>query len=343
MQLWTLPVGQESDENWTLVQDSPTSFTWLDKIAIEEISVFRYHIVLEGRYEGIKDIWILTVDPDDTSRISNMERVEFPLEQAHTAELAANLDYNTTEIIIDFVSMVTPAQQIQIDLFHPNSDDRLVIYETPVPGYQKDEYQCSRIQVPSRDGQTQIPVSLVYQVSTWTKRNERGEPVPIHLYAYGAYGASMDDHFSTTRLPLLDRGMIFAVAHVRGGGEMGRNWYTDGKLLKKHNTFDDFVDVGRYFVDEHWTTSDTLSCEGRSAGGLTMGASLNQAPDLFRAAILGVPFVDLVVTMSDASIPLVRAFVGTDFRVVVDYRSLLTNTAFVDHWGMERVGKSKRS
>jgi oligopeptidase B len=305
LKLWTLPVGQESDNRWTLVPDPSSEFTWLDKIAIENLGVFKNHIVLEGRYEGTKDIWILTMDPGDASKISTIDRVEFKLEQAHTAELASNLEYDTSEIVINFVSMVTPAQQIQIDMLHPNSEDRMVLYEKRVPGYQKALYRCTQIQVPSRDGKTQIPVSLVYQQSTWEKLKERGELVPIHLYAYGAYGSSMDDTFSTTRLPLLDRGMIFAVAHVRGGGEMGRKWYTDGKLLKKHNTFDDFVDVGRYFVDEQWTTTDTLSCEGRSAGGLTMGASLNQAPELFRAAILGVPFVDLVVTMSDASIPLV--------------------------------------
>jgi protease II len=140
--------------------------------------------------------------------------------------------------------------------------------------------------------------------------------------------------------------MIFAVAHVRGGGEMGRKWYMDGKLLKKHNTFD-FVDVGRYFVDEEWTTSDMLSCEGRSAGGLTMGASLNQAPDLFRAAVLGVPFVDLVVTMSDASIPLVRRNERVFLTVDCDRKTLCSShcwmTALSDHGGMERVGKSQRS
>ena len=150
-----------------------------------------------------------------------------------------------------------------------------------------------------------IPVSLVYQLSTKDEMSKSA--VPIHLYAYGAYGSSIDDEFSSTRLVLLDRGMVFAVAHVRGGGEMGRTWYTDGKLLNKHKTFDDFVDVGRYFVDQGWTTPELLSSEGRSAGGLTMGAAINQAPDLFRAAILGVPFVDLIVTMMDASIPLTTA------------------------------------
>lgn len=306
MQLFTVAVGKESDDEWALVEDPAVdSKSWLGQIDIENVMPFQFHIVLEGRHEGIKDIWVLTIDPDNATRVSDVTRIDFFEEPAHTVELGANFDYATSTVTINFDSMITPTQKIHIDLFHPNVEDRLVVYEKPVPGYQKELYQCQQVLVLSRDGKTQIPVSLVYRKSTWRKLKDKKESVPIHLYAYGAYGASMDDTFATTRLPLLDRGMIFAVAHVRGGGEMGRRWYTDGKLLKKHNTFDDFIDVGRYFVNERWTTSDTLSCEGRSAGGLTMGGSLNQSPELFRAAILGVPFVDLVVTMSDASIPLV--------------------------------------
>jgi len=306
-QLFTVSVGEEDDDNWTLVQDPwGADVTWLDKIAVESISVFRNHMVIEGRYEGIVDLWIVTTDPDDGSAITKIERVDFPEERAHTTVLGANLDYDTSEVMIAFVSMVSPAQQMQINLFNPNSDDRLTVHQRDIPGYDKDQYGSTRISVPSRDGQTQIPVSLVYRKSTWTKMKDEDQPVPIHLYAYGAYGISMDDSFSSGILPLLHRGMIYAVAHIRGGGDMGRKWYTSGKLLKKENTFNDFVDVGRYLVDESWTTSDLLSCEGRSAGGLTMGASLNQDPSLFRAAILGVPFVDLMATMSDASIPLVR-------------------------------------
>lgn len=193
-----------------------------------------------------------------------------------------------------------------VDLREPaNSHKRIVVMKTPIPGYHKDDYACDRIYVTSRDGKTQIPVSLVYLKSTMGKAKSKDSFVPIHLYAYGAYGVNIEDQFSLSRLTLLNRGMIYAIAHVRGGGEMGREWYESGKFLTKKNTFNDLIDVGRHFVkDKKWTTRDLLSCEGRSAGGLTIGAVLNQAPDLFRVAILGVPFVDLVATMTDASIPL---------------------------------------
>jgi oligopeptidase B len=302
MQLFRMPVGgEEDDTSWSRVTDPK-----LQGVAMEDLSVFRHHIVIEGRASGILGLWILEMDDENPISFTKVERVEFLEEPAHTVDLAWDEEYDINAIIVNYVSMVTPLQRIQVNLYSPNGNDRLVVYATPTPGYQKNLYGCQRIDVLSRDGKTLIPVSLVYRASTWNTKEENGggAGLPIHLYAYGAYGDSMDDSFSSTRLPLLDRGMIFAVAHVRGGGEMGREWYTDGKLFNKHKTFDDFVDVGRYFVKEQWTTPKLLSCEGRSAGGLTMGASLNQAPDLFRAAILGVPFVDLIVTMMDASIPL---------------------------------------
>lgn len=316
MQLFNVPVlgSSEDDESlWNRVTEakeeevSGTSenVPLLHGVAMEDLSVFRHHIVVTGRSDGILGLWILQVDDLQASLVTHVERVEFVDEPAHTAKLAPHKEHDTSTIIVDYVSLVTPQQQIQINLYAPNGNDRLVVYETPTPGYKKNLYACQRIDVLSRDGKTQIPVSLVYRSSTWeTRADNGGTVVPIHLYAYGAYGESINDEFSSTRLPLLDRGMIYAVAHVRGGGEMGREWYTDGKLFNKHKTFDDFVDVGRYFVKERLTTPELLSCEGRSAGGLTMGGSLNQAPDLFRAAILGVPFVDLIVTMMDASIPL---------------------------------------
>ena len=195
---------------------------------------------------------------------------------------------------------------MHLDLREPsNADKRITVMKALIPSYQKDNYACDRINVTSRDGKTEIPVSLVYLKSTMDKAKSKDSYVPLHLYAYGAYGDSMEDTFSSSRIALLNRGMIYAIAHVRGGGELGRPWYEDGKLLKKKHTFDDFIDVARHFVEtKKWTTPSQMSCEGESAGGLTIGSVLNQAPDLFRVAILGVPFVDLVATMIDASIPL---------------------------------------
>lgn len=309
MQLWTTPVGQD-DGNWTRVlAPAGDNEPLLEGIPIESFTVFhhptdQFYVVVEGREHGMRQVWVLQVNADAT--VARVDRLDFNDDSAATVTMASNPSFDTSRIFINYVSLVTPPRLIQIDLEDPSNLERqLIVYETSVPGYQKDRYGSQQVQVLSRDGETHIPVSLVYLQSAFSKLSTQGDPVPIHLYAYGAYGESIDDTFSSSRLPLLDRGIIYAIAHVRGGGELGRKWYLDGKLLHKHNTFDDFVDVARFLInDKRWTTPDMLSCEGRSAGGLTIGASLNQAPELFRVAILGVPFVDLIVTMMDASIPL---------------------------------------
>jgi oligopeptidase B len=302
-QLWTSPVG---GHDWTRVLDPETEQPLLDGIAIEDLSIFARHAVVQGREDGIPRLWVLTVGGDDDgySNVLDWQRLEWTEEPAHYVELSrGNGEFNTTTIIVEYQSLVTPLQQIEVNLHQP--EQRTVLHEVPVPGYQKELYGCKRIQLPSRDGTAQIPVSLVYGRSTLEQAESKGKHVPIHLYGYGAYGVSVEDTFSSSRIPLLDRGMIYAIAHVRGGGELGRPWYQDGKLLNKQHTFDDFVDVARFLQEKkEWTNSELLSCEGRSAGGLTIGAALNQAPELFRAAILGVPFVDLIATMLDASIPL---------------------------------------
>ena len=313
LQLWAKPVDDENESKWSRIPDPKAVQPLLNGIAVEGLSIFVNHIVVQGRQNGMPQLWILTVDGSgDSSKVLDCQRLEWGVdigtdnEGSNYVELASYLvEYNTTSIIVEYESLVTPRQHIEIVLDHPNDfTQRTVLQEVPVPGYQKELYDFKRIHVPSRDGKAQIPVSLVYLKSTM-EQALGGSLVPIHLYGYGAYGDSIEDTFSSSRIPLLKRGMIYAIAHVRGGGEMGRPWYEDGKLLHKKNTFNDFIDVARYLIDEtKWTTNNLLSCEGRSAGGLTIGASLNQSPELFRVAIMGVPFVDLVATMMDASIPL---------------------------------------
>ncbi|WP_240465971.1 MULTISPECIES: prolyl oligopeptidase family serine peptidase [Sphingobacterium] len=165
-------------------------------------------------------------------------------------------------------------------------------------GYNVDDYITERAFAPATDG-VLVPISLVYKKGT----NKDGS-APLYLYAYGSYGASMDPTFSSTRLSLLDRGFIYAIAHIRGGEEMGRQWYEDGKLMKKKNTFTDFIDCGRYLVNQKYTSKGHLYAEGGSAGGLLMGAVVNMAPDLWNGVIAAVPFVDVVTTMLDETIPL---------------------------------------
>jgi len=191
-----------------------------------------------------------------------------------------------------------------------NKKARIVLKARHVPGYSKADYDCERITVTSRDGDTEIPVSIVYRRDVMDQhlRSGKSERLPVHLIGYGSYGASSEADFSATRLTLLNRGIVFAVAHVRGGSEMGRQWYEEpngAKFLCKENSFNDFVDVAKWLTEvKKITTPQQLSIEGRSAGGLLIGASINQAPEQFSVAILGVPFVDVVCTMVDSSIPL---------------------------------------
>jgi oligopeptidase B len=165
-------------------------------------------------------------------------------------------------------------------------------------GFDAANYKAEYLHVPARDG-VLVPVSLVYR-----KGFEPDGSSPLLLYAYGSYGYSMDAGFNSSRLSLLDRGFVFAIAHIRGGQEMGRHWYEDGKLLKKKNTFTDFIDCGRYLVEKKYTSRDRLFAAGGSAGGLLIGAVVNMAPDLWRGVEAAVPFVDVVTTMLDDSIPL---------------------------------------
>ena len=165
-------------------------------------------------------------------------------------------------------------------------------------GYDPDQYQSERVYATAVDG-ARIPISMVYR-----KGMVKDGSNPLYLYGYGAYGYSMDPYFSSNRLSILDRGFIFAIPHVRGGGEMGRYWYEDGKLLKKKNTFTDFIAAAEYLIAEKYTSSDRLVIDGASAGGLLIGAVVNMRPDLFKAVIADVPFVDLINTMLDESIPL---------------------------------------
>ena len=299
MQLFRAPVGQQQQQlQWT----SPVLahlFGGSNAIALTALTPLANHVIVQGRQDGIPRIWILELSPDSDDSIPQIIRLEFS-EPAHDVELAGEYERNTTTIVVAYTSLVTPIQFIEIDLNEPSH--RTILKERHVPGYSPEKYGCSRITVPSRDGHTEIPVSLVYTNAVWQERLYR--PVHVHLYAYASYGTSIDDDFHSDRLALLDRGMIYAIAHVRGGGEMGRQWYEDGKYLAKKNTFNDVVDIAQWMIQEQWTLPALLSAEGRSAGGLTIAATINQAPELFKMAILGVPFCDILATMVDSSIPL---------------------------------------
>ena len=275
--------------------------------SIDGISSFQSHSVATGREGGLPQVWVIGYDGETSSDVKSFVQLKFD-EDAYDVGLGSNLDCTSDSVVVAYDSLVTPLSHIKIPLDAPTDlGARTVLKEQEVPGYDKSDYACERVTVTSRDGETEIPVSIVYRSDVMDKVKE-GVTVPTHLYGYGSYSACMEASFRATRRALLDRGMVYVIAHVRGGGEMGRQWYEEpkgAKYLCKKNTFNDFVDVGKWLTeDRKITTPEQLSCEGRSAGGLLIGASINQAPELFQAALLGVPFVDVVPTMIDASIPL---------------------------------------
>jgi oligopeptidase B len=298
MKLMKTPDKAESAADWELVKDAHGIPLFDGSLAksLDSVTVLNTHVVIQGREGGIPRIWTFSKDT------KSMKMLSFD-ESSYDVGTLAHFEADTKSVAVSYSSLVTPPTSIDISL--DDDSQRTVLKTKAVPGYDKAFYGCDRMVVLSRDGKTKIPISVVYSNETMEKV-KAGERVPVHLYGYGSYGACMEASFGATRLPLLKRGMMYVIAHVRGGGEMGRQWYEEpngGKYLCKKNTFDDFVDVAKFLV-EKWTTSDMLSCEGRSAGGLLIGASINQAPSLFKCAILGVPFVDVVVTMTDATIPL---------------------------------------
>ncbi|MBB6098737.1 oligopeptidase B [Deinobacterium chartae] len=253
---------------------------------LDDLRVFRDHLLVAGRQDGLTRLWVLprrTLEP---------RRLELP-ETVFTVRIGENHDFDVRVARVTYTSPLTPLTHFDLDL---DTLELLEVKRTPVPNYDATAYRSERRWVTAADG-TRVPVSLVY-------RQDVQFPAPTLLYGYGSYGASMDPAFDARRLTLLDRGWVYAVAHVRGGGELGRAWYEGGKLQAKPNSFSDFVDVAQALVEAGLTTPDRLTASGRSAGGLLMGAVLNLRPDLFRAVLAGVPFVDVVSTMLDASIPL---------------------------------------
>jgi len=256
---------------------------------VEGIDVFREYAVVSERRDGLRQLHVTALSSGAAHDIS------FP-ESAYGVSLSSNPMFETTILRFNYSSLVTPNTVIDYDLA---TRERTVRKQQEVlGGYDPSQYGVERIMVPARDGAL-VPVSLVYRLPL-VRDGKRA----LLEYAYGSYGANMEPTFSSTRISLLDRGMIHAIAHVRGGQEMGRAWYDDGKMMKKMNTFTDFIDVGEFLVAQAYTSSDRLVANGGSAGGLLMGVIANMRPALWKAIVAAVPFVDVINTMSDASIPL---------------------------------------
>ncbi|MDZ7588547.1 MAG: S9 family peptidase [Parasphingorhabdus sp.] len=254
------------------------------------LSLFSDFYVVEGRIAGLDQIELR--DYADAGKIT---RIAFP-EASYDAGLSDNPEYAVDRLRLSYTSMVTPGTVFDYHLCDA-SLETLKVQEVP-SGYDASQYVTERLMIAARDG-TQIPVSIVYK-----KGFAKDGRAPLHLYAYGAYGYAVPPGFSTTRLSLVDRGFAFAIAHIRGGDDLGYQWYLDGKLEARTNTFNDFVDVARGLIDLGYTSAGKVTASGGSAGGELMGAVVNQAPELFGAVVAHVPFVDVLNTMLDDSLPL---------------------------------------
>ncbi len=281
--LMETPVGKTNLESWKEV------IAHRPEVLLEDYEVFNKYLALQERTNGLTEIRIMSHDGEKDFYI------EFE-EQTYVAYLSTNLDFDTDLLRYGYTSMTIPNSVYDYNM--KTGDAELLKRQEVVGGYEPDEYYAERLFATAPDG-TKVPISLVYKKGIKKDRNN-----PLLLYGYGSYGASMDPYFSSVRLSLLDRGFVYAIAHVRGGEEMGRQWYEDGKLLKKKNSFADFISCAEFLIEEKFTTEEKIFAMGGSAGGLLVGAVYNMAPELFKAVIAAVPFVDVVTTMLDESIPL---------------------------------------
>lgn len=276
--------------------DNPGLENWKDfiphreNVLIEDFDLFSGFFVSQERSNGLTQLLIKPWDG------SPGHALDFG-EEAYTAWIGHNPEFDTEILRFGFNSLVTPASIF--DYHMVTREKTLLKQQEVVGGYDSSLYESARIWAQAEDG-VMVPISLVYKKSSFQPDGSN----PLLLYAYGSYGYSSDAYFSSNRLSLLDRGFVFAIAHVRGGEDLGRKWYEDGKLLKKQNTFTDFIACAKHLINENYTQADRLYGMGGSAGGLLIGAVINMRPDLFDGVIAAVPFVDVVTTMLDESIPL---------------------------------------
>ncbi len=285
-------------QNFKLVKapiSNPVKENWEDVIAhrpevlLEDFDLFAQFLVTQERSNGLTQIQIKPWEGEGHA-------LQFD-DETYTAWISTNPEFDTSTLRFGYNSLVVPSSVFDYDMI--SQEKILLKQQEVVGGYTSEDYYSERIWAKAEDGAL-VPISLVYKKSFFDKTGEN----PLLLYAYGSYGYSMDAYFSSNRLSLLDRGFVFAIAHIRGGEDLGRHWYENGKLLQKRNTFSDFIACAELLIAEKYTSPEHLYAMGGSAGGLLIGAVINWRPELFNGAIANVPFVDVVTTMLDESIPL---------------------------------------
>lgn len=279
----TCPVENTDPAGWKDL------FEYNPAVMVTSVNLFQNFAVIAESEGGLTQLRVLDFATGKT------ERVEFT-EPVYDVSMGSNPDFNAKRFRYEFTSLVTPDSIFEFD---PSTKKRRLIKQTPVlGGYDPAKYKSERILATASDG-TKVPISLVYR-----KGIQRDGKAPLLLYGYGSYGYSLSVDFNSSRLSLLDRGVIFAQAHIRGGSDMGREWYDNGKMMKKKNTFTDFIACADHLVKEKYCSRDRLAIQGGSAGGLLVGATIGIRPDVCKAAVLQVPFVDVINTMLDETVPL---------------------------------------
>ena len=296
---WFIRTNKDGATNFKLMvcnENKTNSSNWKDyiphreNVLLEDADFFKNHMVITEREEGLRKI---EIRPWNSVK---SHYIEFD-DEAYSVRSSTNAEINSEKFRYSYSSMTTPNSVIEYDM---NTKEKTILKETEVLGgtFDKNNYISRRVWAPSRDGK-KVPISLVYRKDKF----KNGEN-PLLLYGYGSYGITNNASFSSVRLSLLDRGFVYAIAHIRGSQYLGRDWYNDGKMFKKKNTFYDFIDSGKFLIKEGFAHENKLFAMGGSAGGLLMGAVVNMAPELFRGIVAGVPFVDVVTTMLDDDIPL---------------------------------------
>ncbi|HNS30703.1 MAG TPA: S9 family peptidase [Tenuifilaceae bacterium] len=282
-QLMVTPVSKPGKANWKTV------IPHRENVLLSGVEIFKNHMVVDERSGGLKQLRIINMNTKEEHYLDFGEEV-------YTASISINPEYDTPLLRYSYTSLTTPMSTYDYNM---DTREKILKKQSEVLGdFSADNYETKRLWAKANDG-VLVPISMVYRKGLELNGNN-----PTLLYAYGSYGASMDPYFSSARLSLLDRGFVYAIAHIRGGEELGRQWYEDGKLLKKMNTFTDYIACSQFLIDQKYTSPDKLFAMGGSAGGLLMGVVANLRSDLYKGIIAQVPFVDIVTTMLDTSIPL---------------------------------------
>jgi len=280
--LVSAPVATPDEKHWKEV------VAQRDDVMLEDVDAFSDHTVLMEREDGVPQIAVID------AKSGKSYRIDFP-EPVYVVELTNNYQFDTPMLRFTYESLVTPESIFDYDV---KTHQRTLLKQMPVlGGYDPKQYRSERIYATAADG-TRVPISLVYR-GTEMPRNR-----PLLLLGYGSYGVTSEPYFQSNRLSMLDRGVVYGIAHIRGGGELGKKWHDDGKLMKKKNTFTDFITCCEYLIAQGYTSKDKLAITGRSAGGLLMGAVVTMRPDLYKVVFTAVPFVDVMNTMLDPTLPL---------------------------------------